>query len=104
MRKYLSEKNRVFINNIISTISIDEIQLKDKEGNVLNLKENGQFVGVNSTEVTPTLIEINDKCNIIGLIDGQHRTYAYHEGDDQFEGKISKLRKVQNLSNRNFIP
>ena len=97
MRKYLSEKNRVFINNIISTISINEIQLKDKDGNVLNLKENGQFVGLNSTEVTPTLIEINDKCNIIGLIDGQHRTYAYHEGDDQFETKISKLRKVQNL-------
>ena len=97
MRRYLTEKNRVFINNIISTISIDKIKLYDKEDKLLSINENGQFVGDNATEVTPALIEINDECNIIGLIDGQHRTYAYHEGDDQFEMTISKLRKIQNL-------
>ncbi len=97
MRKYLTENNRVFINNIISTISIDKIKLYDKEDNLLSINEKGQFVGDNATEVTPALIEINDECNIIGLIDGQHRTYAYHEGDDQFEMTISKLRKIQNL-------
>jgi len=31
MRKYLTEKGRVFINNIISTISIDKIKLYNKE-------------------------------------------------------------------------
>mgnify|MGYP001418030564 CR=1 FL=1 len=97
MRRYLTEKNRVFINNIISTISIDKIKLYDKAGKLLSINANGQFVGDNATEVTPALIEINDECNIIGLIDGQHRTYAYHEGDDQFEITISKLRKIQNL-------
>ncbi|GFZ78804.1 hypothetical protein GCM10011531_05560 [Aquaticitalea lipolytica] len=97
MRRYLTDKNRVFINNIISTISIDKIKLYDKEDNLLTVNDNGQFVGENATEVTPALIEINDECNIIGLIDGQHRTYAYHEGDDQFEPKIAKLRTIQNL-------
>lgn len=97
MRRYLTEKNRVFINNIISTISIDKIKLYDKEGNLLVLDDKGQFKGKNTTEVTPTQIEINDECDIIGLIDGQHRTYAYHEGDDQFEPTIARLRKIQNL-------
>jgi DGQHR domain-containing protein len=97
MRRYLADKNRVFINNIISTISVEKIKLYDDENNELIVNENGQFVGDNATEVTPTLIEINDECNIIGLIDGQHRTYAYHEGDDSFESKISDLRTIQNL-------
>lgn len=97
MRRYLAEKNRVFINNIISTISIDQIKLYDKDNNLLTINDNGQFDGGSSTDISPTLIEINDSCNIIGLIDGQHRTYAYHEGDDQFESKIANLRKVQNL-------
>ncbi len=97
MRRYLTDRNRVFINNIISTISIDKIKLYDKENKLLSVNDNGQFVGENATEVIPALIEINDECNIIGLIDGQHRTYAYHEGDDQFESKISKLRTIQNL-------
>ena len=97
MRRYLSERNRVFINNIIATISIDKIKLYDRDNNHLRIGDNGQFTGDNSTEILPTRIEINDSCNIIGLIDGQHRTYAYHEGDDQFEDKISELRTVQNL-------
>lgn len=97
MRKYLYDRNRVFINNIIATISTDKIKLYDKDGNNLKLGNNGQFIDNNSTEVSPTQIEIDDTCNIIGLIDGQHRTYAYHEGDDQYEKKIAKLRKEQNL-------
>ena len=97
MRKYLTEKRRVFINNIISTISVDKIQLLDEDKNPLVINPDGQFLGKNSSVVTPAYIEINDECNIIGLIDGQHRTYAYHEGDDQYEKNISKLRGVQNL-------
>lgn len=97
MRKYLADKNRVFINNIISSIAIDKIKLYDKDNNELRLNENGQFFGENSIEVTPAAIEISDECNIIGIIDGQHRTYAYHEGDDQYETLISEQRKIQNL-------
>ncbi|MDA3840220.1 MAG: DGQHR domain-containing protein [Patescibacteria group bacterium] len=97
MRKYLYEKDRVFINNIITTISTDKIKLYDRDGKPLALKENGQFVNSDSSEIAPAKIEIDDSCNIIGLIDGQHRTFAYHEGDDIYEEKISNLRKEQNL-------
>lgn len=98
MRKYLTEKNRVFINNIISTISENQIKLFDRKGTQIVINEKGEFEGENScSNVTPALIEINDECNIIGIIDGQHRTYAYHEGDDQYEPCIARYRKIQNL-------
>lgn len=97
MRKYLSDKERVFINNIITTISEDKIKLYDEENNPLKIDENGQFIDSNKTKVTPTKIEIQDECNIIGIIDGQHRTFAYHEGDDIYEDKIRELRSIQNL-------
>lgn len=97
LRRYLTDKKRVFINNIISSIATDKIKLYDKNKKQLLLNDNGQFVGENSTEVTPTTIEINDECNIIGIIDGQHRTFAYHEGDDLYENRIAELRKIQNL-------
>ena len=97
MRKYLPDKNRVFINNVISSIATDKIKLFDAKGNELKINKNGQFEGNNATEVTPASIQINDECNIIGIIDGQHRTYAYHEGDDQYEKRIAEQRKIQNL-------
>ncbi len=97
MRRYLYERDRVFINNIIATISTDKISLFDKDSNALTLGEDGQFTSENSTQVLPAKIRIDDSANIIGLIDGQHRTYAYHEADDQYEEKISGLREVQNL-------
>lgn len=97
MRKYLSDKERVFINNIITTISEDKIKLYDEENNRLEIDENGQFINSSKSKVTPTKIEILDECNIIGIIDGQHRTFAYHEGDDSYEEKVQKLRNIQNL-------
>ncbi|MFT4170412.1 MAG: DGQHR domain-containing protein [Dysgonomonas sp.] len=97
MRKYLSEKERVFINNIITTISEDKIKLFDNKDNELTIDENGQFSNSSKTKVIPTKIEITDECNIIGLIDGQHRTFAYHEGDDIYENKIKSIRDIQNL-------
>lgn len=40
---------------------------------------------------------MENKCNIIGIIDGQHRTFSYYEGNDQYEEDICKLRRIQNL-------
>lgn len=97
MRKYLVEKDRVFINNIITSIATDKIKFYDSQKNELELLDNGQFKDSTSSDVTPISIEINDECNIIGIIDGQHRIFAYHEGDDAYETRISELRKVQNL-------
>lgn len=100
MRKYLSEEKRVFINNIITTISENDIKLytdRDRR-NEIRLGENGNFVDSNKhINVTPAYIDIQNKCSIIGIIDGQHRTYAYHEGDDNYEQCIAHLRKIQNL-------
>lgn len=100
MRKYLSEENRVFINNIITTISENDIKLfadKDRRKEII-IGEDGNFLeSINHTNVTPAFIDIQNRCNIIGIIDGQHRTYAYYEGDDSYESQISQLRKIQNL-------
>ncbi len=97
MRKYLVEKNRVFINNIITSVSIDKIKLYDNDKNELKLLPNGQFKGAHSSDVIPAFIEINNESNIIGIIDGQHRTFAYHEGSDIYEKVIARHRKIQNL-------
>jgi DGQHR domain-containing protein len=97
MRKYLVDKNRVFINNIITSISTNKIKLYDSDNNELKLQANGQFKGPPSSDVTPANIEIDNESNIIGIIDGQHRTFAYHEGNDIYESKIAEHRKVQNL-------
>lgn len=97
MRKYLSEKERVFINNIITTISEDKIKLYDEENNELKIDKYGHFINSSKSKVTPTKIDILDQCNIVGLIDGQHRTFAYHEGDDIYEDKIKEIRGIQNL-------
>lgn len=100
MRKYLSEEKRVFINNIITTISENDIKLytdKNRQ-NEISIGEDGKFKGSRiHTNITPAFIDIQDKCNIIGIVDGQHRTYAYHEGDDSYEQYIAHLRKIQNL-------
>lgn len=96
MRKYLHDKERVFINNIIATLPIEKIKLYDKQDNLLSIDEKGE-ININSTKVMATKIEILDEANIIGIIDGQHRTYAYHEGTDIYEETIGKYRGIQNL-------
>lgn len=89
MRKYLKDKDRVFVNNIIVSLPGDETKLLDKEGNVV---KSAVF-----TRTQPVKIQIEEGFNLVGLIDGQHRVYAYHEGNDIYEEKIASLRKIQNL-------
>lgn len=105
MRKYLYDEERVFVNNIIATISINDIELKtfitdpntrEQTEARISIDKDGNFYP-NSPHVEPIQIEIQDKYNIIGIIDGQHRVYAYHEGNDNYEEKIKSLRKQQNL-------
>ena len=83
MRRYLSSERRVFINNIITTISENDIRMyKDQNRREeIVIDENGNFVGDNKrTNVTPAYVEILNKCNIIGIIDGQHRTLHITKG------------------------
>lgn len=98
MRRYLATEGRVFINNIIATLSNDSAHLLDEKGNIVNVSEKGFFVGNDShDQVMPAQVQIDDVPNIIGIIDGQHRVYAYHEGNDVYEEKVAELRRQQHL-------
>lgn len=89
MRKYLSEKKRVYVNNLIVTLpSTTEILSPDSK-KILDEKE--------LLENQHVVIQLPDEFNSIGLIDGQHRVYSYHEGNDEYETTIRKLRLCQNL-------
>ncbi|MBI3234623.1 MAG: DGQHR domain-containing protein, partial [Bacteroidetes bacterium] len=87
IRKYLNSKERVFINNIIVTLP-SITKLVDDNGNTVDPSR--------LTKTEPVTIQIPDGFNVVGIIDGQHRVYAYHQGGD-FEEKITKLREKQNL-------
>jgi DGQHR domain-containing protein len=97
MRRYLNEEKRVFINNIIVTLPTHKVKLLDKNEVELQIDDKGNFINSDETKVQPAIIKIANEANIIGIIDGQHRAYAYHEGDDIHEKVISRLRHIQNL-------
>lgn len=97
MRKYLNDENRVFVNNIIATLPEDKVKLFSKDGAEIIISDSGDMTTKDKTKVQPATISIEDEVNIIGIIDGQHRAFSYHEGDDKYEKKIAKLRKIQNL-------
>jgi DGQHR domain-containing protein len=87
IRKYLLKEERVFINNIIVTLP-HQTRIKNSDGNTVDSKL--------LQETIPVTIEIPDAYNTIGLIDGQHRVFAYHEGGEK-DIEIGALRKKQNL-------
>jgi len=89
MRSYLFNEERVFINNIIVTLPEDQIKLFDTDGNLVKPED--------FKDKAPVKIQIKEGFNIIGLVDGQHRVYAYHEGKDKYTEKVTELRNKQNL-------
>lgn len=98
IRKYLAHENRVFVNNIIVTMSANDVDFRDKSDKVIEVSDTGKLLN-NEGEYKTGIIKLSivDKPNCIGIIDGQHRVFAYHVGDDVYEDKISQLRKEQNL-------
>lgn len=89
MRKYLSDNERVYLGNIIATLPSST---KIRDINTLD-----QLTPDQQGEVKPIEITLPDQYNVVGLIDGQHRVYSYHEGSDLYEDRIGKLRLKQNL-------
>ncbi len=87
IRKYLNNNERVFINNIIVTLPNDT-KIIDQQGNTVDPSS------LNKT--APVTVQIPKAFNTIGIIDGQHRIFSYHEGGI-FDDKIGKLRVKQNL-------
>ena len=98
IRKYLVNEKRVFVNNIIVTMSANDVTFYDEAGKLIEVSDDGQFKN-NDGEVKTKVIEMSivDKPKCIGIIDGQHRVFSYHIGDDVYEKEIAKLRKEQNL-------
>jgi DGQHR domain-containing protein len=87
IRAYLKKQKRVFINNIIVTLPPEVKPLNDKKETV----DTSTLV-----DTAPVTIKLPDRSNSIGLIDGQHRVFAYHEtASDDVD--IAALRRQQNL-------
>lgn len=89
MREFIATNKRVFINNIIVTLPPDA-KLIDEKGNEVDANNPG-------SKAQKIKLQIPLRFNAIGIIDGQHRVFAYHEGNDMFENIISEERKKQNL-------
>lgn len=81
MRKFISNDG-FFPNNIIISTK-NNIGVKIEE----SVKENAEAISLTFVE-SP---------NSLSIIDGQHRLYAYHNGDDEFEELICKRREQQVL-------
>lgn len=89
IRNYLCKEKRVFINNIIVTLP-QETVLLDENNNTIDASK--------LNKIAPVSIQIPDKYCVIGIIDGQHRIFAYHEDVlNDNEKIIQKLRDKQNL-------
>ena len=87
MRKYLNTERRVFVNNIIATLPPD----------TKILDSNGDTVKPESlNRIQSAQIQIPKGFNTVGLVDGQHRVFSYHEGGE-YEEVIAQLRQKQNL-------
>ncbi|WP_128575797.1 hypothetical protein [Pseudomonas piscis] len=89
MRQYLSESKRVYLGNVIATLP-SATKIHDI-GTLDQLQPSEQL------NVKPVTISVPDEYNVVGLIDGQHRVYSYHEGVDAYEQQIGRLRNKQNL-------
>lgn len=86
IRRYLNTNKRVFVNNIIVTLP--------KETKLLRAGKETDAKTITKAEAIT--IQIPAGFNIVGLIDGQHRVFAYHEGGI-YDDKIEQLRRMQNL-------
>ena len=98
IRRYLAEERRVFVNNIIVTMSGKDVVFYDESNNIIQMDDSGQFIDV-EPEVKTSVVQVSLKetCKSIGIIDGQHRLFAYHRDSDALESIISELRTEQNL-------
>lgn len=87
IRAYLKKQKRVFINNIIVTLppEVKPLNAQNDTVDTATLKQ-----------TAPVTIALPDRPNSIGIIDGQHRVFAYHETAND-DSEIAQLRVQQNL-------
>jgi len=88
MREYLASEGRVFVNNIIATLP-DDTRFLDGKGKQIERDK--------LTPKKTIKVELLRNFGSIGLVDGQHRVFAYHEGKDKLDQDIELLRNKQHL-------
>jgi len=89
MREYLASQGRVFVNNIVATLPDDT--------RFLNVRTGKEIAAADLSVKEPVKVEFRRTLGSIGLVDGQHRVFAYHEGKDKLDSQIGLLRKKQHL-------
>jgi DGQHR domain-containing protein len=87
IRKYLRENERVFVNNVILTLPDDAKLLKS---------DNQEADPKKILKTEPITVQLPDRGNTVGIIDGQHRIFSYYE-DATADAKIDVYRNRQNL-------
>jgi hypothetical protein len=87
IRRHLRNNERVFVNNVILTLP-DDTKLRGTNGMEVDP------AGINKT--VPITVQLPDRGNTVGIIDGQHRIFSYYE-DSGEDKKIAAYRTRQNL-------
>jgi DGQHR domain-containing protein len=87
IRKSLKLEKRVFVNNVIATLPSD-VHPKSDSGKTVDI--------ASLVKAEPVKIALPLRANSVGIIDGQHRLYAYYE-EKVDDPKIAKLRNQQNI-------
>jgi hypothetical protein len=87
IRKMVFVEKRVAINNLIATLPADVHPINEK-GQTIDPK--------NLTQTAPIRISLPADANSMGIIDGQHRLFAYYRSK-QDTPEIESLRRIQNL-------
>lgn len=88
IREFLCANKTTFYNNIIAVLP-DTVKVEAPQ------REPQSIFSV-SDETHWDKLSIPKDFNTVGIIDGQHRVYAYHEGG-KCEDKVSELRKKLHL-------
>lgn len=89
MRRYLANDGKVFVNNLIVTLPSTATLSHPDSG--------GQIEVDRLTKKVPAKLGLPLELGTVGIVDGQHRIFAYYEGTDAAEQKIDSLRVRQNL-------
>ena len=89
IREFLCANQTTFYNNIIAVLP-DSVKVEAP-----GLAPQSIFSVADETQKW-TQLSISKDFNTIGIIDGQHRVYAYYEGG-KFDDKVAKLRKKLHL-------
>lgn len=87
IRKMVFVEKRVAINNLIATLPAHVHPVDDK-GVTIDPKD--------LTETSPIRISLPADANTMGIIDGQHRLFAYYRSKSDTP-EIESLRRMQNL-------